>query len=468
MRVPWLASGHERIPRDDEVSVTAGRKEADMLEILKNRTYRHLLSAQVIALIGTGLATVALGLLAYDIAGANAGAVLGTALAIKMIAYVGIAPIAGAFAAVLPRRPMLVALDLVRAAVAGCLPFVTEVWQVYVLIFVLQSASAAFTPTFQATIPDVLPDENEYTRALSLSRLAYDLESLVSPMLAAALLTVISFHALFAGTALGFLASAALVVSVRLPSAGKPERRSIYERTTRGMRLYLATPRLRGLLAISLSVAAAGSMVIVNTVVFVQSRLELAQDDTALALVAFGGGSMIVALALPKLLDRMPDRPVMLASVGILVAGLVAAFFIQSYAQLLAVWFVIGIGYSGAQTPSGRLLRRSAHAEDRPSLFAAQFALSHACWLLTYPLAGWLGAKFGLPSTALVLSAIALAGLVLAAWLWPSSGDVETLHSHEDLSENDPHLKEGTLHGPRRHSHAVVIDGLHPVWPREP
>jgi hypothetical protein len=43
---------------------------------------------------------------------------------------------------------MLVSLDLVRAAVALLLPFVTEIWQVYVLIFVLQSASAAFTPTF--------------------------------------------------------------------------------------------------------------------------------------------------------------------------------------------------------------------------------------------------------------------------------------------------------------------------------
>ncbi len=142
-----------------------------MLDVLKNRTYRHLFLAQVIALVGTGLATVALGLLAYDIAGAQAGAVLGTALAIKMIAYVGVAPIAGAFAEVLPRRPLLVALDLVRAAVAICLPFVTEVWQIYLLIFVLQSASAAFTPTFQATIPDVLSEEKDYTKALSLSRL---------------------------------------------------------------------------------------------------------------------------------------------------------------------------------------------------------------------------------------------------------------------------------------------------------
>lgn len=53
-----------------------------MLGILTDRTYRHLFLAQVVALVGTGLATVALGLLA----GADAGRVLGTALAIKMIA----------------------------------------------------------------------------------------------------------------------------------------------------------------------------------------------------------------------------------------------------------------------------------------------------------------------------------------------------------------------------------------------
>ncbi|EBV1111804.1 MFS transporter, partial [Salmonella enterica subsp. enterica serovar Newport] len=100
-----------------------------MLSVLNNRTYRHLFTAQVIALVGTGLMTVALGLLAYELAGADAGAVLGTALAIKMLAYAGVAPVAQAFADRLPRRSLLVALDLVRAAVALCLPFVTEVWQ---------------------------------------------------------------------------------------------------------------------------------------------------------------------------------------------------------------------------------------------------------------------------------------------------------------------------------------------------
>ena len=60
-----------------------------MLSILRQRTYRRLFLAHVVSLVGTGLATVALGLLAYGLAGARAGGVLGTALAIKMVAYVG-------------------------------------------------------------------------------------------------------------------------------------------------------------------------------------------------------------------------------------------------------------------------------------------------------------------------------------------------------------------------------------------
>jgi MFS family permease len=126
-----------------------GGKLTGMLSVLAHRTYRHLFLAQVIALSGTGLATIALGLLAYEIAGRDAGAVLGTALAIKMVAYIGIAPVVGAYADRLPRKTLLVAMDMVRAAVALMLPFVDAVWQVYLLIFVLQSASAALPPPFR-------------------------------------------------------------------------------------------------------------------------------------------------------------------------------------------------------------------------------------------------------------------------------------------------------------------------------
>jgi MFS family permease len=434
-----------------------------MLAVLANRTYRHLFAAQVIALIGTGLATVALGLLAWEIAGEDAGVVLGTALAIKMVAYVTLAPVASAFADRVPRRAMLVALDLIRATVAVALPFVSEVWHVYLLIFLLQAASAGFTPTFQATIPDVLPEEAEYTRALSLSRLAYDLESLLSPMLAAALLTVVSFPVLFGGTVIGFLASAALVLTVTLPSPQPSEPRGIWERTTRGIRIYLATPRLRGLLALNLAVAAAGAMVIVNTVVLVKARLGLGETEVALALAAFGAGSMAAALMLPRLLDRVPDRPAMVTGGAILAAGSALGPLAGSLGAIMALWAVLGFGYSLTQTPSGRLLRRSAQPEDRPAIFAAQFALSHACWLLTYPLAGRLGAAFGLDATFLVMASLAAFGVVLALRLWPAAEPVALTHTHPDLPPHHPHLRQ---HGTGGHRHEVVIDDLHLSWPR--
>jgi MFS family permease len=467
-----------------------------MLSPLTNKTYRHLFAAQVIALIGTGLLTVALGLLAYDLAGADAGAVLGTALAIKMVAYVGVAPIVSAFADRLPRRAFLVAMDLVRAAIALSLPFVTEVWQIYILIFVLQSASAAFTPTFQATIPEVLPDESEYTRALSLARLAYDLESLASPTLAAALLAVVSYHDLFVGTVVGFLGSALLVRTVVLPSPKPIEHRGrIYERTTRGIRIYLKTPRLRGLLALNGAVAAAGAMVIVNTVVIVRGLLGGSEADVAIILAAYGAGSMAVAFVLPRLLERASDRAVMLAGAWLLAAGtLVMAAVLgggglpgrltAALPLLLPVWFVLGAANSAVLTPSGRLLRRSAHAEDRPAVFAAQFALSHACWLAAYPLAGWVGASAGVGAAFTVLGILAVMSTVLAARLWPSGDPVEVEHihanfGHEHLHVHDehhqhehegwegpePHAHPHRHHGVK-HRHPLVIDDHHWAWPQ--
>ncbi|MGW7442742.1 MFS transporter [Kitasatospora sp. NPDC054795] len=420
-----------------------------MLSVLRNRTYLHLFAAQTVALVGTGLATVALGLLAYDLAGADAGSVLGTALAIKMLAYVGIAPVVTALAHRIPRRRLMAASDLTRAGVALTLPFVTEVWQVYVLILVLQSASAAFTPAFQSVIPEVLPEERAYTRALSLSRLAYDTESLVSPVLAAALLTLISYNWLFWGTAAGFLASAVLVLSAALPKRVRPEpvgrggpepvrskkdgaKRDrarpgggVLARSVRGTRLFLAVPRLRAMLALDLAAAAASAMVIVNTVVYVRGPLGRPATDVPIALGAYGAGSMVVALLLPRVLDRLPDRTVMLpAAFGIvglfaLLAALTAAGpGAWRWPVLLAVWAAFGAVGSLILTPTGRVLRDSVAAEELPAVFAAQFSLSHGCWLLTYPLAGWLGATLGLTAASVALGAVALASGVLAARAW--------------------------------------------------
>jgi MFS family permease len=394
-----------------------------LLRPLGDPVYRRLFSAQAIALIGTGLSSVALALLAYDLAGDDAGVVVGIALALKMVAYITVSPLVAAWAGGVSRRGLLVSLDLARASLVLLMPLVDAVWQVYVLIFLLNACSAGFTPTFQAVIPDVLPDEERYTEALSLSRLAYDLEGLLSPVLAAALLGVMAYSTLFVGNGLAFLASAALVLSSAVPQPKvRAEVRSQVSRITYGIRIYLATPRLRGLFALNLAVALAGAMVIVNTVILVREDLGLGDSFVAWGLAAAGMGSMVTALLVPALLRRIRDRTAMLAGAALLVAGLLAAVAIGSFAALVGCWFVLGAGMSLIQTPVGRLILRSSDSIDRPALFAAQFSLSHLWWLVSYPAAGVLGGTLGLSETSVVAAVVAAVATLLAVRAWPAGG----------------------------------------------
>ena len=454
-----------------------------MISVLRHATYSRLFCAQVLSLIGTGLMTLALAILAYDLSGAGAGVVVGTILALKMVVYVGFAPLAGALVQRIPIKPLLVGLDLLRVLFVLFLPFIDQVWQIYVAVFFIQLGSAAFTPAFQSLIPEVLPDERDYTAALSLSRLAYDIETLLSPLLVALLLTLIDPNLLFVGTALGLAASAGLVLSASLPKrprqAGlEPFRR----RLTKGFTIYGRTPRLRALFALGLAVSCSGAWVLVNSVVYAHEVLDGSEQTYTAMLVAYGGGSMLVALGLPRLLDRLSPRLVM-GSGGLLSGIAPWAVLVQpGLVGALTIWFVLGAAAALVLTPAGLLLRQSAQPEDRPALFTAQFSLSHAGWLLTYPLAGWLGVELGLEVSFAVMAGGALVSAIAAWVVWPAQDNAERYHQHpaqehDHLHVHDEHHKhehegwEGPephshphRHSSHAHRHVFLIDDHHPVW----
>lgn len=58
-------------------------------------------------------------------------------------------------------------------------------------------------------------------------------------------------------------------------------------------------------------------MAIVNTVVIVQAKVHRPQNDVAVALGHFGSGSMLAPLLLPRVLDRLPDRTVIILGIGL-------------------------------------------------------------------------------------------------------------------------------------------------------
>ena len=452
-----------------------------MLTPLRHPVFRNLFLAQVLTLIGTGFTTIGLALLAHDIAGSDAGLILGTALALKMIAYVGLAPLAGAYAHLLPRRFTLTALSVCRAALVCVLPFVTQAVEIYAVIFFLNAFAAAYTPLFQATIPDILPDEREYTQALSLSRLAYDLENLFSPSLAAVALAFVSYNALFAFNGALFVAAAVLIVVSGIAAVPAPARDVVAVDRLFGLRAYLRTPRLRALLALSFAVASASAMVIVNTVVYVEGRLGASESEVAVAMAFAGGGSMITALLLPRLLEYTKDRMVLLIGGVLLACGLFAGSAAPGLYGVYAIWFVLGVGWSLIQTPAGRLIQQSCLPEDRPAYFAAHFSLTHVCWLVLYPLVGILGARFSLDAAFLATGGIAAVAL-LAGFVLGRDERVEISHTHAGLrhthrhvhDEHHAHVHMGGADPAHSHAHsrtAIVhrhrftIDRHHPVWP---
>ena len=190
------------------------------------------------------------------------------------------------------------------------------------------------------------------------------------------------------GTVIGFVASALLVVTARLPRRGRSEPGHFWADVTKGIRIYTRTPRLRGLMVMEAAVAAAGAMVFVNTVVLVQARLGLGEQAVALAFAGFGAGSMLAAFLLPRILERLADRPVMIGGAGLMVAGVALVPLVGSLAALITLWALIGFGFALTQTPIGRIINRSAREADRGAVFAAQFALS--CLLAGDLSTGWL------------------------------------------------------------------------------
>ncbi len=378
--------------------------------------YRWLFAAHATGLMATGLATVALALLAFELAEDDAGAVLGTALAVKMAANVVVTPVSAALFGGLPRQGWLTALALFRAASLLLLPFVDAAWQIWVLVAVFQAAAASAAAVYQATVPELLPDEADYARAVSKSKIASEAETLLSPLAAAALLLVVGHREVFIVSVVLFVLSAILLRSATLPSAVHARGRGLGESARAVLRL-IEPPAMRGALLVAAAGVTVAAMVTVNTVVLVRGLFGLDDSATAIALAAFGGGGIAAALALPAILAAVGERMTMLRAGTAVTALLVVGALLPGYIALLALWFALGAATTLAQLPVFALIR-TIWPLARQGIYAAHYAVTHAVQLVAYLAAGWVGAEAGLTPAFLGLGAVALVLVSVAAWVW--------------------------------------------------
>lgn len=394
----------------------------------KNRDFRLLFSAQVISLTGSGVTTVGLALFAHQLVGGDSAAVvIGNALMLRILAFLIFSQPAGILADRLNRKHILIAADLVRFVLLTAFPFIQYVGQIYVLIFLINAATAFFTPTFDSTIPEVVGREN-YVEALSFSRVATDLEALAAPLLAGILLALLGFKGLFWFNAGTYLISAALVAPCSLPHTPKPappfSLPTLLQELSYGTKTMLGQTALRHALMFSFIEAIAGAAAIVTTVVYVRDVLMLGESSFILVMAALGLGSTLTALLLGKTTGRYEstarnpselhgqrhrwiEKAMFLGSIVLGLLLLPGA--LQPPLLVFAVlWFLNGVGQALIAIPSSTLLAEHTTEAQRGRVYAAYFALTHAFWLITYPAIGHGTSILGAPMTFTVAGIVCL------------------------------------------------------------
>lgn len=384
------------------------RRALAIFASLRNPIFAQLYAAQTASLLGDALTWIALALLAFELAGQQAAIVLGIALTLRVTAFVILSPLAGALADRLSRKAIMVIANLGRIGVLSLLPLVSEAWQVYLLMFLLNSFTAFFTPTFQATIP-LVTGQRDYPRAIALSGATFELLGVLGPGIAGALAVVMGGRSLFWLNAGALLLSTILILALRADlKVARQGQSTTWADVTEGTSRLWRDPPLRYALLLDLVASVAGAWVLVNTVVHVKGNLALGELQFGWVMAAFGVGATLAALAVGALDRRLPRTTFIF--IGALAATLaVLPANLASFAPLLVLWFIAGAGQNWVNLPVQTLIADRTPEAAQGRVYGAHFAWSHLWWAGAYPLAGWLGSA--LPATSFWYGG--LVGLVL-------------------------------------------------------
>jgi len=94
-----------------------------------------------------------------------------------------------------------------------------------------------------------------------------------------------------------------------------------------------------------------------------------------------------------------------------------------------------GAGQALIAISSTTLLAEHTVSEERGRAYAAHFALTHACWLITYPAVGHAAAKWGAPVT---FTAAGIVCLLITAAAKVFGQGVPGAHTHPRERQSEP------------------------------
>src|SRR3954447_18365297 len=298
---------------------------------LRTRDFRLVWSAYSISAIGSEVTVLALPLAAAVLLGASAWQ-MGLLVAAGTAPYIGFALLVGAWIDRLSRRrPLLVAADLIAAALLLTVPVAyllggLTVTQLIVVELLVGLVRVTFRPAFGAHLPDVVPDEG-LTDASSRLKAAEAAAMLAGPGLGGSLVQLLTAPVAVLVDAASFLVSAALLSRVGAPErAGHvpAARRQLRAEVGEGLSHLWRDRRLRAIAGAAANVNFFGLMIFALLVVYLTREHHFTPLMIAAVTVAGGLGSLAGAVLAPKFSARIGRGRTIIAGSAIFSVGMFA------------------------------------------------------------------------------------------------------------------------------------------------
>ena len=363
--------------------------------------------ARTISQWGDTFNTVALVVLVYRMT--SSGLKVGSAVAFEIAPALLLGFVAGAVADRLPRRRVMVTADLGRAGIAVLLAmFHGHLWTVYAAAFGLSAFGVFFSPAAASVLPALVGDA-DLVGANSAVWSAAVLSQVALAPAAGALVATAGPGPAFALNSASFLASAALLVRLRLPARmpAAPARRlaEVAEglRAVRGSR-FLAT--LAGAQALAALSAGATSALLI---VLAERHLHAGAGRFGLLLGAIGVGAGLGPLALQRLVrDTWRARwlfgPYLLR--GLVDLTLATTSSLAVAAGALAVY---GVGTSTGTVACNSVLQTAVPDRVRGRVFALFDVIWQTARLASIALGGVFADAYGITVVYILGGALLLA-----------------------------------------------------------
>src|SRR5215213_4813850 len=365
---------------------------------LKDKIFSRLYLSQTISLLGDAFTWVGIALLAFQLGGENSAAILSTALTLRVAAFIIFGPYAGVLADRVDRKKIMYITHFVRMGIVGCLPFVTEAWQIYTLIFFLNIFNAFFTPAYKAAIPQSIANQKNYSAGIALSNATNQLLAVLGPGLAGGVAAWLGARQIFFVDAASFIIAAVFILS--LPSllierkeTGDIVQAKVWTDIVKGTSLLFTNKAVRFALLIELVSAIAGAQILVNTVGYIKGQLHLTDKHYGYVMAAFGIGAAVAAFASGNF-DKSKNRIASLLIGGGLVCVSIAFGNYVAFLPLLILWLLAGFAQTLAEMPAQILIAEKIEREEHGKVYGAHFAWSHLWWAFAYPIAGFTGTHF--------------------------------------------------------------------------